>query len=234
MAKKNSTKPSKSTTKKTSKKVVSRPKAVKKDARATEPYHIVFGLIVILVGVITILALITGLTLALCGRDIYHSDAKRFSSLYAAVEKDNIFVFKSGKETVNILKSGTGVVFLGFPSCPWCQAYAPMLNALAKEYGLDAIYYHDTYDDWKNNTVVYQELTTLLSDYLQYDNVGEKHLYVPDVVFVIDGKIIGNDWETSKDTLGLETPEAYWTEERVEAWRKKVSKFFAEIKEATK
>ena len=208
-------------------------KAAPKTVHATEPYHQAFGIVLIIVGIIMVLALIAGVTAYLIKGDS-KSDAETFAAEYAQVEKDNLFVYKSGQEIIDILEHGTGVVFLGFPSCPWCQAYAPMLNDLAKSYGLDTIYYHNTYDDWKGNTEEYQKYTELLSDYLQYDNVGNRHLYVPNAAFVIDGEIIGNDWETSKDTLNAETPADYWTEERVEAWKAKLAPYFEQIKDAVK
>lgn len=143
------------------------------------------------------------------------SDAVRFAAEYSNVGEDNVFVYRSGSDVTDIIEHGTGVVFLGFPSCPWCQAYAKYLNEVAKEVGVSAIYYHNIYDDWQNNTEDYQKLTSLLSSNLQYDENGNRHLYVPDAVFVVDGHIVANDLETSKDTDGQSDPTAYWTEERV-------------------
>ena len=58
------------------------------------------------------------------------------------------------------------------------------------------------------------------------------NLYVPNAAFVVKGEIIGNDWETSKDTLDAETPEEYWTEERVTAWKEKVGALLEQVKAA--
>ncbi|MBQ7802756.1 hypothetical protein IJ380_02765, partial [Candidatus Saccharibacteria bacterium] len=226
MATKKSTQTAKTKTAKTKTKPVKTTikKSVPKTVHATEPYHKGFGIILILVGIILALALILGATL--CLRDLEKRDAKLFAADYTSVSEDNLFKIKSGKEIIDILEHGTGVVFLGFPECPWCQAYAPMLNDLAKEYGLSEIYYHNTFDDWQNDTKEYKKITALLSDFLQFDNVGNKHLYVPNTAFVVNGEIVGNDWETSKDTLDASTPEEYWTEERVEAWKEKVGALF--------
>ena len=54
------------------------------------------------------------------------------------------------------------------------------------------------------------------------DEEGNKRIYVPETVFVIDGAIIGSDHETSKETLGYDNPEEYWTEKRVETWKQNV------------
>ena len=227
----------KSTTKKTTKKPAAK-KTVKpskqpapQTVHATEPYHCVFGIILILLGIIIVLALVAGVTNYLVHGDTT-KNSRTFAAEYTQVEPDNLFVYRTGEEIIDILEHGTGVVFLGFPSCPWCQAYAPMLNSLAKEYGIKTIYYHNTYDDWKQDTAEYKKYTELLADYLQYDNVGNRHLYVPNAAFVVNGEIIGNDWETSKDTLDAETPADYWTEERVAAWKEKLAPYFEAVKAA--
>ena len=38
---------------------------------------------------------------------------------------------------------------------------------------------------------------------------------MPDVTFVAGGKIIGRDFETSKETLGYSSPYEYWNEKRI-------------------
>ena len=48
-----------------------------------------------------------------------------------------------------------------------------------------------------------------------YDEEGNKKIFVPNVSFHIDGKIIGNDYETSLDTGGHKNPKDYWTDEKV-------------------
>ena len=159
-------------------------------------------------------------------------DSVLIAEKYPGLSSDNLYTYKNTTEIKQILEHGTGLVFLGFPSCPWCQAYAPMLDKLAKEYGLEEIYYYDIAEDRANNTEFYQSLVALLGDYLQYDNVGAKRIYVPNATFVINGEIIANDWETSKDTLGLDSPEEYWTEDRLSAWQTKLRPSFERLRDA--
>lgn len=56
------------------------------------------------------------------------TDAQRFKKEYANVRDDNVFIYKSTEEIINILEHGTGIVYLGFPECPWCQAYVKFLD----------------------------------------------------------------------------------------------------------
>ena len=207
------------------KKPATRPKTV----HATEPYHPVFGVIILIVCAI-VLSLLLPFTVKMIVSSLA-SDGMRFSDEYSLVEVDNVYKYKTAEETTDILEHGTGVVFLGFPSCPWCQTYAKFLIDVAKETGVEEIAYYNIHDDRESDTDVYKKFVSILGDSLQYDNNGKHRIYVPEVVFVVDGEIIGNDHETSKDTLGLEDPEAYWTDERVEALKTKLAELFKKIAE---
>jgi glutaredoxin len=143
------------------------------------------------------------------------TDAIKFSEEYTQVPNDNIFVYKSSDEIIKILEHGTGIVYLGFPECPWCQRYAKYLNEVAKENGASCIYYYNILDDRKNNTEIYQKIVSLLSGNLLYDDNGNERIYVPDVTFVYNGKIVGHDNESSYDTKGFEDPNDYWNDEAV-------------------
>lgn len=157
------------------------------------------------------------------------TDATRFAKEYTTVSRDNVFVYRTGEEILDILEKGTGVVFLGFPSCPWCQAFAGYLSEVANEKGLDVIYYYNIEKDRAENTELYQKLVSFLSAYLQYDDEGKERIYVPNVTFVSDGGIIGNDFQTSKDTAGETDPAAYWTEERIAEFKANIGKFMQEV-----
>ena len=96
------------------------------------------------------------------------TDAHKFSQEYTEVEEDNLYVYRSYDEIINILENGTGVILLGFPECPWCQRYAKYLNEVAKELDFDKIYYYNILEDRKNNTEEYQKIVSLISDYYKY------------------------------------------------------------------
>lgn len=143
------------------------------------------------------------------------TDAQKFAKEYTTVTEDNYFVYRDIEEIIKILEHGTGVVYLGFPECPWCQAYVKTLNEVADIEGLEKIYYFNILEDRKNNTEKYQEIVNILNDYLQYDNEGNKRVYVPAIISVVEGEIVGFDDETAYDTKGFEKPEEYWTEEEI-------------------
>lgn len=159
------------------------------------------------------------------------SDSVKFSKEYTNVSEDNPFVYKTDKEIIEILKHGTGVIYLGFPECPWCQGYVSYIDEIAKKTNVSKVYYLNIRDIRNNNTEEYQEIVNILSDYLEYDDEGKKRVYVPLVIAVKDGEIIDSDSETSKDTKGYETPEEYWENEDLDGLKTKLEKMFSKTLE---
>ena len=65
--------------------------------------------------------------------EVSSTDAEKFAQEYTEVGTDNVFVYRDMDEIIRILEHGTGVVYLGFPECPWCQRYVKYLNEVAKD-----------------------------------------------------------------------------------------------------
>lgn len=184
-----------------------------------------------LIGVITIiLLLVLGGVIFFSTREKEESDALKFSKEYQTVGDDNVFVYRDASEIINILENGTGVVYLGFPECPWCQSYVAMLNDVALEVGLEKIYYYNILNDRKDNTEEYQQMVAVLKDYLDKDDEGSERIFVPNVSFHVDGEIIGNDNETSLDTGGFDDPDDYWTSDKEEALKDKLTTLMEQVK----
>jgi len=151
------------------------------------------------------------------------TDAERFSKEYTEVGIDNVFVYRDIDEIINILENGTGIVYLGFPECPWCQKYVVYLNEVAKSMGVEKIYYFNILEDRKNNTEEYKKIVSILSEELDYDEEGNKRVFVPDVTFVVKGEIVGHDNETSQVTEEDGTPDEYWDEEKISFLKTRLS-----------
>ncbi len=135
---------------------------------------------------------------------------------YPTVElnNNNPFVYASVDDIKNLFDNGTGVIYFGFPTCPWCRNLVPVLNEAVNNTSIEKVYYYNiksirssiSFDD--NNKLVnekgddfYYYLLDKLDSYLteytikdknnkDYDT-KEKRLYAPTVVFVKEGKIIG-------------------------------------------
>ena len=143
------------------------------------------------------------------------SDAEKFSEEYTLVDKDNKFRYANIDEVIDTLEDGTGVVYLGFPECKWCQQYTVYLNELAKDRNIPEIMYYNIREDRQDNTKNYQTIVNLLKDYLPEDEEGNPRVYVPAVIFMSNGKILGFDDETAYDTKGYDEPSEYWTKKEV-------------------
>ena len=127
-----------------------------------------------------------------------------------SVDEENPFVYASYDEVVDIIENGTGVIYFGFPECPWCRNAVPVLIDAAQELGVDKIYYYnalsirDTKSLDENGNIVtdkkgtdeYYKLVDLLSNVLTpYEGLNDesiKRLYFPTVVYVKDGEVLAS------------------------------------------
>lgn len=150
-------------------------------------------------------------------------DNYKFSVEYTKVPMDNVFVYKSETEIIDILENGSGIIYLGFPECPWCQSYVVYLNEVAKDNGIENIYYLNIKEMRANNTENYQKIVALIDSLLSVDENGNKRIYVPQVVFVKKGEIIAGDNETSMISDG--TPSEYWTSENIANLKQKLNNY---------
>jgi len=150
------------------------------------------------------------------------SDSEKFALEYPLVGGGNIFVYRNAGEAADILEKGRGIVFIGFKECPWCQQYAVYLHDVAREMEVEKIFYCDIKEDRENNSEDYQRIVDIFYGRLQYDDEGRPRVYVPDAAIVSRGRIITHDFETSKDTLGYDTPQEYWNDERVNALKERL------------
>ena len=108
----------------------------------------------------------------------------------------------------------SGIFYFGFPTCPWCRNLLPELFAAMQENGLSKLYYYNpkAIRDKKvlneSGVVVtevetgpeYQYLLERLDEVLpEYEGLNDpkiKRLYVPFVVVLKDGKIVGHHLST--------------------------------------
>ena len=126
--------------------------------------------------------------------------------LDVTIRNSNKVVYASYSKIFEVLNA-SGVIYFGFPECPWCRNAVPVLLEAANEIGIDKIYYLNNKDDrdtkvLKNNKIVtekegssnYNKLIKKLGDNASiYESLNDdsiKRLYFPTVVVVKDGKIV--------------------------------------------
>lgn len=129
------------------------------------------------------------------------------------IEEDNPVKYITFNELMDVLDSGTGIIYFGFPECPWCRNALPVLLDAIKDKDINEIYYfnaHDMRDEKKleNNQIIttkegtdeYNKIVEKLYDYLDvYEGLNDdtiKRLYFPNVFFISNGKVVGNHMST--------------------------------------
>ena len=144
--------------------------------------------------------------------EINTNNSKKYPEV--KISDDNVIKYSSYEEILEILKTGSGVIYFGFPECPWCRSLVPVLMSAATETEIDVIYYLNIKEDRNllildgNKKIKTQKegskdyfklvdaLSEILDDYVLTTNDGEevntntKRIYLPLVVFVKEGKII--------------------------------------------
>ncbi|MBQ6452427.1 MAG: thioredoxin family protein [Solobacterium sp.] len=161
----------------------------------------------------------------------------KISEIYTALPEENTFEIIDQERLTALIEHGTAVVFLGFPECPWCQAYVPYLDEVVKEAGTQ-VFYYNIYKDKTDDREYYDHVAELINarddTILAYDNDGKLRIYMPLVLFVQQGEIIGYDNETCMLDSREIKPEEYWTEEKIGALKEKLAGYAKVIAEARK
>ena len=123
------------------------------------------------------------------------------------IDYKNGVKYVTAKEAINILSRKTGIVYFGFPQCPWCRNIVEVLLEAKKEVGVDTLYYYNALEirdekvlkdneiiTSKEGTKEYYKILELLGDKASvYEGLNDdsiKRLYFPTVVFVKEGQII--------------------------------------------
>jgi len=190
----------------------------------------------IILGIVGVIILILSIFLMVnLTRNKTESDAIKFKEEYEAlngekntsdkeykklsIEENNPIKYATYDELLDLIDNKTGIIYLGFPECPWCRSALPVLLDAVKDNKIDTIYYmnikneRDSYvvKDGKlthsvdkdgnkiKGTEGYFKLLEALDEHLddyvvtsddkEYE-VGEKRIYAPSVIFVREGKVL--------------------------------------------
>ena len=155
----------------------------------------------------------------------------KFISQYPKVTSGHKFVYAEPAEILDIIDGGDGVVFLGFPECPWCQQLVPIIQEAAQSENIDKIYYLNIKESRANNDEVYQKLVTKLQDYLPKDDDGNPRISVPDVTAYRGGQIVGRFEQEATNDGEQVTPDTYWTSERKDRAVEQLREMMARVSE---
>ena len=157
------------------------------------------------------------------------TDQESFTKEYG-ITSDNVFYYKTGKEILETMNTGTAIIFFAFPENMWSHTYADMLNEVAKYFGIKEIYYYNFKNDRSVNNSYYENIVDQLDTYLPTLDTGVKNIYAPTLVIVKDGQIIAYDDETSI-LPGSSSVDDYWTQEKQEAKKVELGVYFQKFLE---
>lgn len=141
------------------------------------------------------------------------SDNERFSSEFSLVSKDNVFKYVNATDARMIAKGAKGIVLFGTNN-DWVNYYAYIVDKVAKEVGIEEIYYYDFIKNRKDNNGTYEDIVKTLSNYVTYNDKGVAEIYAPSLLVVSNDKVILFDSETSF-VKGDILPNAYWNSEKI-------------------
>lgn len=136
-----------------------------------------------------------------CGKEeVVYTDGAKFEQEYEALNDNGIVVdidsdvnikYLELSEVVDFLENKTGVIYFGFPKCPWCRNIIPVLLDVATDNN-QIVYYFNPQDVRGTDNEEFDKVMEILDEYLLVNSDGEKTLYVPDVYFVKEGNIVGH------------------------------------------
>ncbi len=120
------------------------------------------------------------------------TDGEKFAMEYD-IQKENPFVYLNTKEMLEFVQTGSGILYFGFPECPWCKEAISIFNEVLDEKNVEKVYYYNPKKIREENTKSYQKLIQLLEEELIEDEEKHPRLYVPDIYVFKDGKVIDHN-----------------------------------------
>ncbi len=133
-----------------------------------------------------------------------NEEGKTYKSI--SIKKNNPIEYANYEKIFDVLDN-TGIIYFGFPECPWCRSAIPSLLDAAEETGLEKIYYMNNLNDrdikvLKDGSIVtekkgtnnYNKLLKKIGDMAStYEGLNDetiKRLYYPTVIAVKNGNIL--------------------------------------------
>lgn len=147
--------------------------------------------------------------------------------------KNEIYLEEIKQENLEqFLKHGSGILFFGFPECPWCQEYLPLLNQFLEKNQTSA-YYYNIYQDKHENASFYDNIARIIQeknpDIIHYNKEGRAVIYMPLTLFIEKGEIRYFESETNNISSKEYNPSIYWDNEKKEALFQRLQKSYASL-----
>ena len=135
-------------------------------------------------------------------------DNEQFAEDFSLVSEDNVFKYVNATDALMVANGTKGIVLFGTQN-EWVNYYANIVNKVAKEVGIDTIYYYDFVSNRQDNNGTYETIVERLSDYVTYNDYGTPEIYAPSLLVVSGDEVLLFDTETAF-VRGDIAPSEYW------------------------
>ncbi len=143
---------------------------------------------------------------------VRESDGQKYGTI--TIDENNPIKYIDVKDAIEVLDSKQAIMYIGAPWCPWCRNAIPVLFEVAKKYDINTIYYVElddvkssfeivdghlkkTREGTKEYYALLDKLKSRLNEYVLQEgkniyHTGEKRIYMPYVLSIKDGKVVGD------------------------------------------
>ncbi len=157
-------------------------------------------------------------------------DNEQFAQDFSLVSEENVFEYINATTALMVASGTKGIVLFGTTN-EWVNYYANIVNKVAKEVGIDTIYYYDFLENRQDNNGTYEAIVERLSPYVTYNDYGRAEIYAPSLLVVSGDEVIFFDTETSF-VSGDITPSEYWNSFNESAKMQELNNVFLEYLES--
>lgn len=157
-------------------------------------------------------------------------DNLEFAREFSLVDEDNVFTYANANDALLVANGTKGIVLFGTNN-EWVNYYASIVNKVAKEVGIDKIYYYDFVEDRCNNNGTYEAILERLDSYVIYNDSEIPELYAPSLLVVSGDEVIMYDYETSFRSGNI-VPGEYWNVFNQEQKEKELENAFSKYIES--
>lgn len=157
-------------------------------------------------------------------------DNEQFAEDFSLVSEDNVFKYVNATDALMVANGTKGIVLFGTHN-EWVNYYANIVNKVAKEVGIDTIYYYDFVSNRQDNNGTYETIVERLSDYVTYNDYGTPEIYAPSLLVVSGDEVLLFDTETAF-VRGDIAPSEYWNSFNESAKMQELRNVFTEYLES--
>ena len=152
-------------------------------------------------------------------------DNERFAAEFNLVSEDNVYEYINASRALMVASGAKGIVLFGSSNSKWVNYYASIVNDVAKEVGVDKIYYYNFIKNREDNNGTYEAIVERLSNYVTYNDYGIADIYAPSLLVVSGDEVLLFDTETSFRRSNI-VPSEYWNTLNIENKKSELREIF--------